>query len=188
MPSSRRARHRAVFLDRDGVLNRSDVRNGKPYAPRNLSNFRLQPGAARAVDELKAAGFIVVVVTNQPDIGNGLMQHDTLDAMHEKLRAKVAVDDIMVCPHRQDEGCSCRKPKPGMIRQAMRRWGIDATQSYMVGDRGNDIVAGYAAGLYTVFVERGYTEALTIRPDLIVRSLSQAASRILQRRRQGAKR
>jgi D-glycero-D-manno-heptose 1,7-bisphosphate phosphatase len=179
---------RAVFVDRDGVINRSDVKNGKPYAPRILANFRLLPGAARAVEDLKAAGFIVVVVTNQPDVGNGLMRRDTLDAMHEKLRANVAIDDIMVCPHRQNEGCSCRKPKPGMIRQAIRRWGIDASKSYMVGDRGADVVAGHAAGLYTVFVDRGYAEALTIRPDLKVRSLGQAASRILQRSRQGAKR
>jgi D-glycero-D-manno-heptose 1,7-bisphosphate phosphatase len=101
--------------------------------------------------------------------------------MHEKLRNKVPVDGIMVCPHRQDEGCLCRKPKTGLIRQAIQRWGIDAAGSYMVGDRWSDIVAGHAAGLYTVFVDRRYVEALRIQPDLIARSISQAATSILKR-------
>jgi len=174
-------RRRAVFLDRDGVINRASVKKGRPYAPSRLSEFRLLPGVIRAVAELKAAGFMIVVVTNQPDVGHGLIARHTLDGMHEKLRNKVPVDGIMVCPHRQDEGCSCRKPKPGMIRQAMRRWEIDAAGSYMVGDRWSDIVAGHAAGLYTVFVDRNYAEALKIQPDLIVRSITQAASSILKR-------
>lgn len=168
-----------MFLDRDGVINRSTVRKGKPYAPRRLSDFRLLPGVARAVIDLKAAGFVVIVVTNQPDVGHGLVSPDTLEAMHKRLRAKVAVDEIMVCPHRQDEGCACRKPKPGLIRQAMRQWGIEANGSYMVGDRWNDVVAGRSAGLYTVFIDRGYAEALQIKPNLIVGSLKQAASSIL---------
>src|SRR5438128_1851376 len=107
MADSKRANRRAVFLDRDGVLNRSEVRNGKPYAPRRQSEFRLLPGVASAVADLKTAGFIVIVVTNQPDVGHGLIGSDTLNAMHEKLRSKVDVDGIMVCAHRQDEGCSC---------------------------------------------------------------------------------
>jgi D-glycero-D-manno-heptose 1,7-bisphosphate phosphatase len=188
MATRTRAYRRAVFLDRDGVVNRSDVKKGKPYAPRRLSDFRLLPGVARAVADLKAAGFIIVVVTNQPDVGHGLISRETLDSMHEKLRAKVPVDGIMVCRHRQDEGCSCRKPKPGLIRQAMRRWGINATGSYMVGDRWNDVVAGHAAGLYTIFVDRGYAEGPKIQPDLTVRSLRQAASIILTRGRHGEKR
>lgn len=179
MAASQQTSRRAVFLDRDGVINRSNVVKGKPYAPRQLSKFRLLPGAAEAVVDLKAAGFLVVVVTNQPDVGHGLIGQDTLDAMHRKLRAKVPVDGVMVCAHRQDEGCSCRKPKPGLIRQAMRRWGIKAAGSYMIGDRWNDVVAGHSAGLYTVFVDRGYSEALPIKPDLTVRSLRQAASSIL---------
>ena len=175
------APRRAVFLDRDGVINRATVKKGKPYAPRHLSEFRLLPGVVRAVSELKAAGFMIVVVTNQPDAGHGLIARHTLDAMHAKLRNKVPVDGIMVCPHRQDEGCLCRKPKTGLIRQAIQRWGIDAAGSYMVGDRWSDIVAGHAAGLYTIFVDRGYAEALKIQPNVMARSMSQAASSILKR-------
>lgn len=175
------ARRRAVFLDRDGVINRSKVRGGKPYAPQSLTEFRLLPGAVRAIEDLSAAGFLIIVLTNQPDVGNYLMSRATLHSMHEKLLTKIRLDAIMVCPHRQDAGCSCRKPKPGLIRQAVRRWKIDLDRSYMVGDRWSDVVAGHRAGLYTIFVNRQYSEALPIRPDLTVRSLPQAASKILER-------
>lgn len=179
----RSKRRPAVFLDRDGVLVRTVVRKGKPHAARRLEDFRLLPGAARSVTKLKQAGFIVVVVTNQPDIGHGLIAPGTLDAMHTKLRASVPVDGIMVCPHRQDEGCSCRKPKPGMIERAIRRFGVAREASYMVGDRWNDIVAGRAAGLYTIFLDRGYAEPLEKAPDLATSSISPAISHILRHRR-----
>lgn len=147
-----------AFLDRDGVLNRSAVIGGKPHAPRRLEDFRLLPGVAQAVARLKAAGLIVVVVTNQPDIGNGLVDESVVAAMHARLKARVPVDDIRVCPHRQDLGCSCRKPRPGMLLEAARDHGIDLTRSVMVGDRAGDIAAGTAAGCRTVFIDRGYPE------------------------------
>ena len=170
---------RAVFLDRDGVINRSTVKAGKPYAPRRLSEFRLLPGVPQAVADLKAAGFLVIVVTNQPDVGHGLIARQTLDAMHARLRAKVAVDGIMVCPHKQDAGCTCRKPKPGLIRKAMRQYGIEPSLSYMVGDRGSDVVAGHAAGLYTILIDRGYAETITSAPEFAARSLRKAAMHII---------
>ena len=167
------------------MLNRALVRDGKPYAPRRLEDFRLLPGAARAVMDLKAAGFVVVVVTNQPDVGHGLVAPETLEAMHARLRVAAPVDAILVCTHRQDEGCSCRKPKPGLIDRAIRRFGIAREASYMVGDRWNDVVAGRAAGLYTIFLDRGYTEVLVEAPDLAVKSLSEATLCILRRHRRG---
>ncbi len=175
----------AVFLDRDGVLNRALIRDGKPYAPRRLEDFRLLPGAGRAVTDLKTAGFVVVVVTNQPDVGHGLIAPETLEAMHAKLRVAAPVDAILVCTHRQNEGCACRKPKPGLIERAIRRFGIAREASYMVGDRWNDTVAGKAAGLYTIFLDRGYTEVLVEAPDLAVKSLSEATLCILGRHRRG---
>jgi D-glycero-D-manno-heptose 1,7-bisphosphate phosphatase len=182
-PHGRGGKRRAVFLDRDGVINRSQVRGGKPYAPRKVSEFRLLPGVAGAVAELKAAGYLVIVVTNKPDLGHGLISGATLDAMHERLRQKVAVDDIYVCPHRQDEGCSCRKPKPGLMRRAMARWGIAPAGSIMVGDRWNDVVAGKKACLYTAFIDRHYAEPLVEEPDLTARSLPHAVAQILTLRR-----
>jgi D-glycero-D-manno-heptose 1,7-bisphosphate phosphatase len=178
MPSARR---RAVFLDRDGVINRALVRDRKPYAPRHLSEFRLLPGVGDAVTQLKSVGFLIIVVTNQPDIGHGLTTPQTLAAMHTRLNERVPVDAILVCPHRQDAGCTCRKPKPGMIHQAETDWGIDVRRSYLVGDRSTDIVAGRAAGLYTMFLDRGYAEPLLEPPDARVGSLRQAVREILAR-------
>lgn len=162
---------RAVFLDRDGVITRSEVRRGKPHAPRRLEDFRLLPGVAKAAQSLKRAGFLVIVVTNQPDIGNGLVHAAVVEAMHAKLRSRVAVDDIRVCPHRQDAGCACRKPRPGMLLAAARDWKIDLKNSYMVGDRDGDIVAGKAAGCYTLLINRHYSEPRCAVPDRIARSL-----------------
>jgi D-glycero-D-manno-heptose 1,7-bisphosphate phosphatase len=173
----------AVFLDRDGVLTRSQTRGGKPYAPRRLKDFRLLAGATRAVTNLKTAGFVVVVVTNQPDVGHGLVTPETLKAMHARLREAAPIDAVLVCTHRQDEECACRKPKPGLIERAIGRFGIAREASYMVGDRWSDVVAGRAAGLYTIFIERGYAEALVEAPDAVVKSLSAATLHILGRRR-----
>lgn len=171
----------AVFLDRDGVINRSEIRDGKAYAPRRLADFRLLPGVVGAVNALKSAGFLIVVVTNQPDIGNGLVDPAVVEAMHARLRARLPVDAIEMCAHRQDEGCSCRKPKPGLLRRAARRLAIDLPRSFMVGDRWSDVVAGRMAGCYTVFVNRAYRESAPTAPDAIVSSLPAAARRILQR-------
>lgn len=170
---------RAVFLDRDGVINRCEVRGGKPYAPRNLSDFRLLPGVAAAVRDLKDAGLLVIAVTNQPDIGNGLIDVAVVQAMHDKLRRGVPLDEIMMCPHRQDAGCRCRKPKPGMLLEAARQRRIDLKKSFMVGDRWSDIVAGQAVGCYTVFIDRGYREMRSARADGYAASLAAAARLVL---------
>jgi len=148
----------AVFLDRDGVLNRSEVRDRKPYAPRRLEDFRLLPNAARSVARLKQAGFRVIVVTNQPDIGNGLVGREVVEAMHERLQARVPVDAVRMCPHSQTAGCDCRKPKPGLLLQAAIEFDIDLPRSFMVGDRASDISAANNAGCKSVFVNRGYAE------------------------------
>ncbi len=174
------AGHPAVFLDRDGVINRSNVIEGKPYAPRRLADFRLLPGAVAAVERLRAAGFKVVVVTNQPDIGNGLVDAAEVEAMHARLRQRMSVDDIRVCPHRQTDGCACRKPAPGMLLAAAAEHGIDLSASYMVGDRNSDIVAGAEAGCYTLLIRRGYFETVTRRPSRYARSLAHATGLILE--------
>jgi D-glycero-D-manno-heptose 1,7-bisphosphate phosphatase len=178
-PSISSALRRAVFLDRDGVINRSEVRNGKPYAPRRLQDFRLLPGAVRAIHDLKQAGLLVIVVTNQPDIGNGLVAAAVVDAMHDKLRQLSSIDDILVCPHRQDAGCQCRKPRPGMLIDAATKWKIDLKNSFMVGDRAGDIVAGQGVGCYNIFINRLYEEPLQTEPDSRAASLPAAARLII---------
>ena len=172
----------AVFVDRDGVLNRSRVHDGKPYAPRRLEEFHLLPGVRAAVAALKEAGLLVIVVTNQPDIGNGLVEAETMAAMHARLAARVAVDDIRVCSHSQSAGCDCRKPRPGLLLAAAEAWSIDLARSYMVGDRAGDVIAGRAAGCYTVFVDRNYRETPRLAVDAKVRSFPEAARVILRHR------
>ena len=180
------ASHRsAVFLDRDGVICRSKVINGKPFAPRLLEEFRLLPRVVESVQQLKQAGFYVIVVTNQPDIGNGLVAPSVVDAMHERMRYELELDDILMCPHKQTAGCFCRKPQPGMILSAAKRFGIDLSASFMVGDRRTDILSGISAGCYTIFVRRGsgYGEnrGIDIPANKVVGSLPAATRHILER-------
>lgn len=173
----------AVFLDRDGVLVRSDLVNGKPVAVRTLTDFELLPGVVEAVSELKRAGLITVVVTNQPDVGKGLISEDILEAMHARLGAELALDAIRVCRHRQDENCECRKPRPDMLLDEAAALDIDLSRSFMVGDRDSDIVAGMVVGCYTIFIEWGYAESLIAAPDERVKSLSEAVRSILGKSR-----
>lgn len=183
MAAAKPRRRRAVFLDRDGVVIRTDVRDGKPYAVRSLKRMRLLPGVRDAVATLRQAGFVMIIVTNQPDIGNGLVSAKTVQAMHARLHERLEIDDIKLCPHSQRDACLCRKPLPGMLLEAARDWNLDLKKSCMVGDRWGDIIAGKAAGCYTVFIERGYTETprenRNLTPDYYATSLPAATHRIL---------
>lgn len=173
----------AIFLDRDGVLNVNEIRNGRPYAPTRLEDFRLLPDVVEATRRLKDAGFTLIVATNQPDISQGKAQQETLEAMHALLREWLPIDDIRVCPHIDADACSCRKPKPGLLLSAARERDINLAASYMVGDRWRDVAAGKSAGCTTVLVEYHYDEPEPDSPDAVVGSLSEAADWILRRER-----
>jgi len=170
---------RAIFLDRDGVLVIPEFRDGRSFAPRTLENFRIYPDAAESAQRLKEAGFTLVVVTNQPDVGNGLVDRSVVERMHEKLRAAVPVDAIEVCYHTQADNCDCRKPKPGMLLRAAERMGLDCARSVMVGDRSSDVEAAKAAGCKSIFIDLNYRDECPERPDFVVSSLAQAADVIL---------
>lgn len=177
------ARRRAVFLDRDGVLNATAVVEGKPVAPRRLEDFRLLPGVAEAVKRLRRAGFFICVATNQPDIGNHLIDPAVVAAMHARLRRTLPINALQMCPHGQMEGCFCRKPRPGMLVAAAKRYQLDLTGSYMIGDRNADVLAGAAAGCYTIFVQRGYADnrQYLLMADYVVGSLLEGTHIILSR-------
>ncbi len=166
---------RAVFLDRDGVLNRPIVRNGLPYAPTSVAEFELYPEVPAACQRLRALGLALVVVTNQPDIARGTLDPAVVDAIHDALRKQIAVDGIYVCRHDDDDACDCRKPAPGLLIQAAGDLGLDLAGSVMVGDRWRDVEAGRRAGCHTVFIDRGYREPAPDSPDHIAASLAQAA-------------
>ena len=173
---------RAVFLDRDGVINANVERDGKPVAPTSVADFRLLDGVEDAVRRLKQAGFLIIVVTNQPDLSTGRTPQSAIDAMHEEVRHRLAVDAIKICPHVDADACECRKPKPGLLVEAAREFGIDLEASYLVGDRWRDVEAGKSAGCLTYFVDYGYEQDGTSAPDVIVGSLSEAAAHILLHR------
>lgn len=169
-----------MFLDRDGVLVVPEMRDGRGYAPRSMEAFSIYPHAAESLARLKAAGYLLVVVTNQPDIGNGLVSVDVVTEMHRLMAHALPIDRIEMCPHSQSEACSCRKPKPDMLINAARHCGIDLAGSVMVGDRSSDIEAGRAAGCRTVRIDHGdVREVNPTASDYTVRSLAEAADVIL---------
>jgi D-glycero-D-manno-heptose 1,7-bisphosphate phosphatase len=172
---------RAVFLDRDGVINRALEKQSKPYPPTSLSAFEILPEVPEACAKLKAAGFLLVVATNQPDVGRGTLKQAVVEKIHAYMMAQLPIDRVEVCYHAGQglSQCDCRKPKPGMLLHAARELGIDLAQSWMVGDRWRDIDCGHAAGCKTIFIDRGYAEALKQKPDFSAGNLGDAADIIL---------
>jgi D-glycero-D-manno-heptose 1,7-bisphosphate phosphatase len=170
---------RAVFADRDGVLCANMMRDGRPVAPTRLEDFRLLPGVEDAVRALKSAGYLVIVVTNQPDVATGRTPRATVEAMHDVIRSTLGVDDIKACFHTNADGCACRKPKPGMILEAAAERAIDLPASYVIGDRWSDVVAGQTAGCSTIFVDYGHEPDTLGKADRVVGSFAEAARVIL---------
>ncbi len=172
---------RAVFLDRDGVLNEAVVRNGKPYPPSSPAELRIIPGTAEALARLKERGFLLLVVTNQPDVARGSQSRGAVDEMNRSLSSMLPVDAVFTCFHDDTDSCDCRKPRPGLMTRAAKEYGIDLAQSYLAGDRWRDIEAGATAGCKTVWIDRGYQERRpSSPPDMRVRSLSEAVDWILE--------
>ncbi|MEO8007491.1 MAG: HAD family hydrolase [Betaproteobacteria bacterium] len=170
---------RAVFLDRDGVINRSIVRDGKPFPPGSVAELEILAGVRDALVSLRSTGFLNIVVTNQPDMATGKQKIEIIEAMHRRLRLELALDDIKVCYHTDADQCDCRKPNPGMLLEAAKDHGIDLRQSYLVGDRWRDVAAGQAAGCGCFFVDYEYNEQRPVQPYVAVKSLSEAAGLIL---------
>ena len=167
----------AIFLDRDGVLNRVIVRDGKPYAPPDLAALEIPDDVPAALARLKQAGFALIVVTNQPDVARGTTTREKVEALNAAIAARVQVDEFRVCYHDDADGCPCRKPKPGLLLQPPV---YDVGRSFMVGDRWRDIEAGRNAHVRgTVWIDSGHSEPLRSEPDFRARSLSEAADWIL---------
>jgi D-glycero-D-manno-heptose 1,7-bisphosphate phosphatase len=172
---------RAVFLDRDGVLNRVILQNGRPSAPTRLEEFEIEPEARAVLPALRAAGFLLIVVTNQPDVGRGRVPREVVETMHRWLHAALPLDDIKVCWEADGPANTTYKPKPGLLLEAAREHGIDLVRSFMVGDRWRDVGAGRAAGCFTVFIDRRYAEPPADAPDAVCADLAGAAAIILGR-------
>ena len=166
---------KTIFLDRDGVINIPTIVDSKPYAPRKFHDFILYDGIEDLLSYFRRRGYLLIVVTNQPDIGNKLMEVKELHKMHNFLYSVLPIMEVIVCPHSQSDDCNCRKPKAGMISEAIRKYDIDVVHSWLIGDRWSDILAGGSAGLRTIFIDRYYSESIhkSIKPDYRVEKLEQ---------------
>jgi D-sedoheptulose 7-phosphate isomerase len=171
----------AVFLDRDGVINRAIVRDGKPYPPASLEEFEILPQGASSLLDLKARGFALFVITNQPDVARGTQTRQAIEAMHLALASSLPIDDIFVCYHDDSDHCACRKPQPGLLLEAQRKHNVDLSRSFVVGDRWRDIDAGHKAGCKTILIDYGYRERKSAQPpEATVPSLREAADWIIR--------
>ena len=166
----------AAFLDRDGVLNELVSRDGRKVSPRTVREFRLFEEAGPAVRRLRDLGLEVFVVTNQPDIGRGLMEAAELREMHAQLERAIAPREIAVCPHDDADGCHCRKPRPGMLLDLAERHHVDLSRSFMIGDMAKDMEAGRRAGVHSILIDR--TGDTSIDADVVVSTLALAVSHI----------
>ena len=180
--SPRPESRRAVFLDRDGVINRALTRDAKPYPPRNPTEFEILPGVFEACVQLKEAGFMLIVATNQPDVGRGTLSQSVVEEIHAVMCQRLPIDRVEVCYHpgKGTSDCECRKPRPGMLLRAARDLQLDLTRSWMVGDRWRDIDCGHAAGCRTILVDYNYDEELRATPDFRARNLLEAAAIVVE--------
>ena len=172
--------NRAVFLDRDGVINRTNVREGMPYPPKSLKDLEILPGVPQALSALRNAGFLLIVVTIQPDVARGVISREAVEEINRHLAGRLAIDEFRTCYHDNKDGCDCRKPQSGALLAAAKQHHIDLKSSYMVGDRWKDIEAGRRAGCKTIFIDYGYKEQQPEAVDHRVSSLLEASQIILE--------
>jgi D-glycero-D-manno-heptose 1,7-bisphosphate phosphatase len=172
-------KRRAVFLDRDGVLNAAIARDGRPYAPSGVDGVRILAGVSEACERLRREAFVLVVVTNQPEVARGRLARRAVEEINEFLRSRIPLDDIRVCYHDDLDGCDCRKPKPGMLLAAARDLNIDLHRSFLIGDRWRDIEAGCRAGCRTGFIDHQYLEPKPRGADFTAASLPLAVDWLL---------
>jgi D-glycero-D-manno-heptose 1,7-bisphosphate phosphatase len=166
---------RAIFLDRDGVLNRPVIREGKCYPPARVEDLEIYEGLSDRLQRLKDRGFVLIVVTNQPDVARGTTRKETVEGINGLIAREIpAIEKFMVCFHDNGDGCDCRKPRPGMLLAGAAEFNVDLQRSYMVGDRRSDVEAGIAAGSRTIFIDRAYNEPPPTKYDHRVFSTQEA--------------
>jgi histidinol-phosphate phosphatase family protein len=178
-PEAARAhRELTVFVDRDGVLMRD-----RPDYVKDWSEVEIVPGSLEALGRLRSAGARVFVATNQSIVGRGIVSRDVVDDLHARLAAIAAqhgarIDGFLVCPHRPEDACACRKPKPGLLLQAELASGVDLSRAFMVGDKVSDALAGVAAGCTAILIADAPADATT--PWRVVPGLADAVDLILE--------
>jgi D-glycero-D-manno-heptose 1,7-bisphosphate phosphatase len=170
---------KAVFLDRDGVLNEALVRGGKPFSPMTMAEVVVPSDVPDALAMLRQHGFRLIMVTNQPNIARGTQSRESVYAINRHLQEGLGLDAVEVCEHDDADHCDCRKPNPGMLLRAAKRDHIALTESFMVGDRWRDVEAGRRAGCRTILIGHGYSETFKSPPDAAVATFGEAVDWIL---------
>jgi D-glycero-D-manno-heptose 1,7-bisphosphate phosphatase len=171
---------RAVFLDRDGVINKTFVRHGVSHPPDHLGEFEFLPGVVAATQRLAEADWPMVVVTNQPDVARGAQTRERVEEMNRHVLEQLPVLEVLTCYHDNTDHCTCRKPQPGLLLRAAERWRLQPAGSVMVGDRWSDVVAGQQAGCTSVLIVTPHSGRERCRPDHCVSDLAEAAAWILE--------
>ena len=177
-------KRRAVFLDRDGVLNKAIIRAGKPYPPADVNEVEIYAEAPDGLKKLQQAGYLLIVVTNQPDVARGSQTRQKVEAIHDYMKNQLPIDRFMVCFHDDRDRCQCRKPAPGLLLEAAKQDHIDLEKSYIIGDRWRDVEAGQRSGCKSIFIDYSYSETQPKTPDFRVWSFSEAVDAILNDKEQ----
>jgi len=172
-------KRKAIFLDRDGVLNKAIVRNRKPYPPSTIDELEILEGVYEGIQLLKHSGYKLIVITNQPDVARGLTTIEKVNEINNRIIQLLNVDEIICCFHDDSENCECRKPKPGMILEAVKKWEIDLSVSYLIGDRWRDIQTAKNIGLSSILIKYDYDEK-KINANFECNNLEEAANFILK--------
>ena len=172
--------NKAIFLDRDGVINNIIVNKGLPFSPSKFEEFKILPGVRESITKLKKLNFYCILVTNQPDVSRGKIKKEIVDKMNEYVKKELDLNDVFVCFHDDKDNCQCRKPKPGLILDATKKWNINLEKSYMIGDRWKDIDAGTKSGCKTIFIDNKYNESIKSKPNFVSKDLLNAVKIIEQ--------
>jgi len=169
---------KAIFLDRDGTLNKAYIENGLPISPSSLNKFKIIKGVKKSINKLKKLNFLCILITNQPDVFRGKISKKTVVKMNSYIKKKIKLDDMFVCYHDNEHNCNCRKPKPGLLVKASKKWKIDLNKSFMIGDRWKDILAGKKVGCKTIFINNNYKNDKKVKADFTFKSLLKAVNKI----------
>ena len=168
--------NKAVFLDRDGVINKVFIKDGLPTSPNSLDELEILKGVKESISRLKKLGFVCLIVTNQPNVSRKKTSKNNVIDINNFLKKKIKFDDIFVCYHDDKDNCNCRKPKPGLLLRASQKWNVDFKKSFMVGDRWRDIQAGENIGCKTIFLDYKYKDKKPKNPDFVTDTLLSATN------------
>ena len=162
----------AIFLDRDGIVNKAIVKNNKPYSPQNFEELELVTGIRQLIEFLKHK-YLIFVVSNQPEVARGNQNKEDVETINDYLSSQLSIDSFLICFHDDQDFCNCRKPKAGLILWAAEKYDIDLKSSWVIGDRWRDIEMGKKVGCKTIFVNYNYDETQPLKPDFIVKSINE---------------